>query len=262
MSILEALILGVLQGIAEFIPISSSGHLLLLQRIFGIEYNLFTFSVVVHVGTLIPVLVIYFNRVKSLIKNPFQKMTLLLILGTLPTVVVTLLFGDFIDRLFTGDFLAVGFLITAVFLFMIDRGWGGRKKLRHISYIDAIVVGLVQAVAITPGISRSGSTILGGISRGFDRKSAANFSFLLSIPAIVGATVLEIGNIITGDTETYFLLSAPVIVGFFASMIAGYLAIKVMLRLIVSSKMKYFAYYLIVVSILIFADRFFLNLVF
>ncbi|MCL1996618.1 MAG: undecaprenyl-diphosphate phosphatase [Defluviitaleaceae bacterium] len=262
MSVFEALVLGVLQGIAEFIPISSSGHLLLLQQIFGIEENLFTFTIVVHVGTLIPVLVIYFNRVKSLIRNPFQKMTLLLILGILPTVVVTLLFRDFIDRLFTGEFLAIGFLVTAVLLFVIDRSQSGRKKVRDISYFDAVFVGIIQAVAIAPGVSRSGSTIFGGVVRGFDKKSAANFSFLLSIPAIIGATMLEIFSIATGETATEFLLSTPVIVGFFSSMIAGYLAIKAMLKLIVVSKLKYFAYYLIVLGLFMLADQLFFNIVF
>ena len=262
MTIFEAIILGVLQGITEFIPISSSGHLLLIQRLFGIEENMFSFTIVVHVGTLIPVLIIYFKRIKSLIRNPFQKLTTLLILGTLPTVFVAVLFGDFINTLFGGEFLAYGFLITAVLLFVIDKSKNNHKQIRNITYVDAVLIGCIQSVAITPGISRSGSTILGGITRGLDRKSAANFSFLLSIPAIIGATVFEILNIMTGDTQAQFLITAPVIFGFISSIIAGYLSIKIMLRLIVISKMKYFAYYLIILGIIIIFDQLFLNFMF
>ena len=250
MTILEAIILGIVQGIAEFLPISSSGHLLLLQQAFGLEENLFSFTIVVHVGTLIPVLIIYFNRIKSLIKNPFQKLTTLLIIGTLPTVVAALLFRNFINYLFTGGYLAIGFLITAIILLFIDNKDGGEKSIRNITYIDALVVGIIQAIAIAPGISRSGSTIFGAVSRNIDKKSAANFSFLLSIPAIVGATVLELYTIFTGEVSAQFLITTPVVVGFFAALVSGYLAIKIMLRLIVVSKLKYFSYYLIGLSIL------------
>lgn len=260
MTVIEALILGILQGIAEFLPISSSGHLILVKQLFGIDENVFTFTIVVHIGTLLPVFIIYFNRIKSLIKNPFQKLTYLLLVGTLPTVIIAILFDNLIDTLFGGGFLSIGFLLTSLFLFIIDSKQNGTKKVRNISYLDAILIGIMQAVAITPGISRSGSTIFGAVLRGLDKKSAANFSFLLSIPAISGATVLEIFNIIRGETYASFLISTPVIVGFFASMVTGYLAIKVMLKLIVLSKMKYFAYYLIVLSLMIMANQLFFNI--
>ena len=263
MTVIEGIILGILQGIAEFLPISSSGHLLLLQRVFGIEDNLFSFSIVVHVGSLIPVLVIYFSRIKSILFKPFQKITWLLILGTLPAVFVALFLEDLIDTLFTGDFIAVGFIITAIVMFLVDKAETGEKTEDDISIKDALIIGTAQALAIVPGISRSGSTIFGGITRGLNRKSAANFSFLLSIPAIAGATVLELFNHISSDyVAGDFFLTAPVIAGFFASMIAGFFAIKIMLKLIVAAKMKYFSYYLLVIAALIIFDQFFTNIVF
>ena len=263
MSILEALIIGIVQGITEFLPVSSSGHILLLQRLFGIEYNLFTFSIVVHVGSLIPIFVVYFSRLKSLLFRPFQKLTWLLVLAMIPIVVVTVLIGDWVDTLFSGDFLAVGFILTAVSMLLVDRALAGSKIEEDLTPKDALIVGAAQVMAIVPGVSRSGSTIFGGMLVGLDRQSAANFSFLLAIPAILGGTVLEIFEFLGNDDElTDFLLTTPVVVGFFASMIAGFFAIKLMLKLIVDAKMKYFAYYLFVVAGLIVFDQLVTNFVF
>ena len=261
MSVLEAIILGIVQGIGEFLPISSSGHLLLLQRFFGIEENLLTFNVVVHVGTLIPVIYIYFARIKDLVKNPFQKLTWLLVIGTLPAVFAALFLGDVVDRLFSGDYLAVGFLVTALLLIIIDmKPVKGSKSIREMSYLDAVVIGLIQMVAITPGISRSGSTIFGGTMRGLDKRAAADFSFLLAIPAIAGATVLEIFDIIRGGgASVSYFFTYPVILGFIVSILVGYLCIKLLLKLIVGRGLKPFAYYLMVLSVLILADQIFIR---
>ena len=260
MGIIEAIILGIIQGITEFLPVSSSGHLLLVQRMFGIEDNLLSFTIVVHIGTLIPVLIIYFKRISGLIKKPFQLLTLLLIISTLPLVLVALFAEDFIDRIFTGDFMAWGFIITAVFLIITDKIVEGTKKMKDLTKKDALLIGAFQAVAIIPGISRSGSTILGGVLAGADKKSAANFSFLLSIPAIMGGLTLEVIQLFREDyIDTSFFFSIPVIVGFFTSMVMGFFAIKLMLALVVKNKMKYFAYYLIALSVFIFADKLFMG---
>lgn len=263
MTNMQGLWLGILQGISEFLPISSSGHLLLLQRLFGIEANLFSFTIVVHVGSLIPVLVIYFARLRGLLFQPFQKMTLLLIAGTLPMVLGVLLLGDTIDALFTGDFVGVSFLVTGLLMLLVDRAVTGERTADELTPRDAVLIGCAQAVAMVPGISRSGSTIFGGILRGLDRKAAAEFSFLLSVPAIAGATVWELIGHVTSETAVAngnaFLLTPPVVIAFFASMVAGFFAIKVMLRLIVAAKLKYFAYYLFVLSGLIVFDQLFTN---
>jgi len=261
MNLIQAIILGVIQGFAEFLPISSSGHLLLLQNIFGIEYNLLTFSVILHVGTLIPVFIVYFSEIIKLVKNPFQKTTFLLFLGTAPTVLIVLLFGDVIDSMFNyANFLGIGFIVTAILLFITDRTEGSGKE--DISYKDALFVGFVQAIAVTPGISRSGSTIAGALSRGVDRKAAAQFTFLLSIPAVLGAIVLELRDILTGTTDISTFEVVPMTAGFLASAISGYLAIKIMLKIIVMSKLRYFSYYMFVVGGLIIIDQSFTNIFF
>lgn len=262
MTILEAIFLALLQGITDFLPISTSGHLLLFQRIFQQEEGRLTYIIVLHVATLIPVIVIYFNRIKSLVKNPFQKLMLLLIIGTIPAVIVALLFGDFIDTLFTGNFLPYGFLATAVILMLTDRAKQGKKDADAITRTDALFVGLAQALAIIPGISRSGATIGAAVARDVEREEAANFSFLLSIPAAMGATVLEIRQIIIGETSLDFVFSLPVVIGFFVAMAACYISIKIMLKLVVASKLKYFSYYLILVAGLILFDQFVTNFVF
>ena len=262
MTILEALILGILQGFTEFLPVSSSGHLVLVQRIFGIEEGLLTFTVALHIATLIPVLFVYYNRIKSLVRKPLQRLTLLLILGTVPTVIAALLLGDWIDILFTGGFLALGFVVTAVLLILTDRSREGTKSIEEMSRRDALFIGLFQAVAIMPGISRSGSTIAGAVACNMRREAAVNFSFLLSIPAIAGATVLEIRHLLVGQTELAFVFTAPMLVGFLAAMVSGYFAIKAMLKIVAASKLRYFAYYLILAAALIFVDQTFTNFVF
>ena len=197
-----------------------------------------------------------------MVKNPFQKMTLLLILGTVPTVIAALVFRDFIDLLFTGNFLPLGFLITATILIITDRQKQGTKNTDQITRRDALCVGLAQAFAIMPGVSRSGSTIAAGVARSVDRESAANFSFLLSIPATIGAATLEIRHLLVGQTDVQFILSWPVVIGFFVAMIACYISIKVMLKIVVAGKLRYFSYYLILVAALILIDQNMTHLVF
>ena len=257
MTIVQGIILGIIQGLAEFLPISSSGHLVLFQKIFGIDKPNMTFDVLLHFATLIPVFIIFWKDIFNLIKNPFQRTTYLLVIGTLPAVVAALLLGDQIETLFLGgQFLAIGFFITAIVLTYADKIKGGSKKSNDITYLDALFIGMMQAVAIAPGISRSGSTIAGSLFRNLDRETAAKFSFLLSIPAILGAGVLEAKDIITGGTSLETLEFLPMFCGFIAAMLSGYLAIKVMLKIVKQSKLSYFAYYVAVLGILIAIDQF------
>ena len=248
MTILQALILGITQGLAEFLPISSSGHLVLLKNFFEIDEGALTFTVLLHVATLIPVFVVFWKDIVTIFKNPFSRFTYLLIAGTIPAVIVALLFGGLIENLFEGGiFLAIGFFLTGIFLLYADsvseRGGEGTKTIKTMSYFDALVIGIMQAVAIAPGISRSGSTITGALSRRLNRESAARFSFLLSIPAIMGGAVLEVAGIITGRVEIGHFELLPTIFGFLAAMVSGYFAIRFMLKLIKSCKLRYFSYY-------------------
>lgn len=270
MTVLQGIILGIVQGISEFLPISSSGHLALFQRLFGIESeeNL-TFSIILHIGTLIPVLIVYRETLFELIKKPFQKLTYLIVVATIPTVVVAVLFKDFIEGLANNiAFLGCGFMVTGILLLVSDRLSEGEKAVEDlsvgeeisVSYKDALIIGTMQSIAITPSISRSGSTIIGALFCGLTRKSAAKFSFLMSIPAICGAALLMVLDFVKGDVLIENIPVVPSVCGFFAAAISGYLAIKFMLELIKKCKLQYFAYYLIALSIFILVDTFVLHI--
>ena len=247
MSLLEAVILGIIQGLTEFLPISSSGHLSVFHHIFGMQEPQIAFDVVLHLGTLVPVFIVFRKDIWALLRNPFQKMTVLLIIGTIPAVVFALLFKSRIEMLFASLlFIVFGFCITGLVLLFADRVSTGDKEEKDITFVDALLVGCAQAVAIAPAISRSGSTIAASLGRKLNRETAAKFSFLLSIPAILGAAVMTFRGIISdgaGDIEWLNMA-----VGFVAAMLSGYLAIKFMLNLIKKAKLKYFAVYVFILA--------------
>ncbi|MCL2573136.1 MAG: undecaprenyl-diphosphate phosphatase [Defluviitaleaceae bacterium] len=252
MTLLEAIILGIIQGLAEFLPISSSGHLALGQYLFGIDEGNLVFIIVVHIGTLIPVVIVYRKAIWELIKKPFQKMTYLLIIATVPAAVVAIFFEDAIEAALTSiSFLAAGFVATGLVLIGTDRLRKTSKKSDEITYLDAALIGIAQAVAVFPGISRSGSTIAASLARGINREDAAKFAFLMSIPAILGALLIQIihvfrGNIVLADLD-FLTLGA----GFVASALSGYLAINFMLAAIKKAKLRYFAYYVLALAAVI-----------
>ena len=249
MSVLEAIILGLIQGLAEFLPISSSGHLALAQQLFGIQEATLAFDVLLHLGTLVPVMFVYWKDIWALLRKPFQKTTLFLIIGTIPAVIAALLLGDVIDALFSSMlFLAVGFAITGVVLLLVDRIKPGDKTEREMTWLDALLIGCAQGVAIAPAISRSGSTISASLVRGLSRETAARFSFLLSIPAILGAAVLQVKDMIGGGDVFAGISPLCMAAGFFAAMLSGYLAIQFMLKLIQKAKLKMFSPYLFALS--------------
>ena len=258
MTLFEAVFLGIVQGLSEFLPISSSGHLLVFHHLFGItaEDNL-TFIIVLNMGSLLPLLFVFRRDIWALIKNPFQKTILLLIIATLPLVIVTLLFEDFIESMFHSvQFLPFGFILTGVFLLLSDRVKKNNKDIKNVNYVDAILIGCAQAVAVFPGISRSGSTISASLGRSINREDAAKFSFLMSVPAAFGAIILRTSHIVSGrillDDLNFLNLGA----GFIAAAISGYLAINFMLTLVKKAKLKYFAfYYVFAIAILIILIR-------
>ncbi|MDR2898931.1 MAG: undecaprenyl-diphosphate phosphatase [Clostridiales bacterium] len=262
MTVLEAVILGLVQGLAEFLPISSSGHLIIVQNLLGLKNNMLSFDVLLHVGTLIPVFIVFWQEIFALIKRPFQKMTLLLIVGTLPAVIFTLLLGDIIDSLFAGGlFLAIGYVITGILLLVSDRLKLGKKTEKDMSIADALAIGTVQAIAITPGISRSGSTITGSLFMGLTKDAAASYSFLLSIPAILGATVLQLKDIVTGESSLVLIDFAPALAGFLTAAVSGYIAIRFMLNLIKKRKLKFFAVYVFILAAVLVVDYFTLGMI-
>ncbi len=258
MNILEAALLGILQGLGEFLPISSSGHLLLGRMVLGLTidespaYKML--DILLHVGTLIPVLIVFWKDWWTILKNPFKSKTLLLLfIASMPTLVVKVIFDDFIDGCDTGWFLGVSFLMTAVFL-MVAEYVSGKKasKTDKPGFLHAIVMGCMQGIALLPGVSRSGSTLAGGLLAGLDRKSAAKFSFMMSAPAIAGALLLE-GKDAIENGWIKDLAVGPTIVGVIASAVVGYLAIRFMLKLITKVSLNWFALYVAILGVLFLA---------
>ena len=245
MSLLQAIILGFIQGMSEFLPVSSSGHLLVFHHIMGLTSDdTLTFIIVLNMGSLMPLLWVFRKDVLDLIKNPFQKMTAWLIIATLPLIVVSVLFQHQIRAMVqVVQLLPVGFVITGVALLLSDKFSNGKRAIADIKWLDAVLAGLAQACAVFPGLTRSGSTITTTLARGFDRESAAKFSFLMSIPTAFGAIILEASNVFRGNISLEDLNFLNLGAGFVTAAIVGYMAIHFMLGLVKRAKLKYFALY-------------------
>lgn len=256
MNVLQAALLGLVQGLGEFLPISSSGHLLLGRMVLGVgvdqnsgAYHML--DILLHVGTLIPVLIVFWKDWWDILKNPFKSRTLLLLfIASLPTLVVKFIFDDFIDGANSGWFLGVSFLLTAVFLLVAETVSANmRKRTDKPGFLHAIVMGCMQGVALLPGISRSGSTLAGGLLSGLERKSAAKFSFMMSAPAIVGAMLLEGKDALENGWFNELEL-LPTLVGIVVAGVSGYLAIRFMLKLISRVSLNWFALYVAILGLL------------
>ena len=253
MSIFQAIILGIVQGLCEFLPVSSSGHLVLLQRVFGIEEGALFFNAMLHLGTLIAVCIYFRRTLWKMIRHPFSKYPMFVVLATIPTVIMALLFNDFIEEAFGGNFLGVCFLITALFLFICSRIPKGRKTIKEMRWYDALIIGGMQGLAIPPGISRSGSTITGGLVRGFDQGFIAEFSFMMSIPAILGSAVLEFAKLPKSGLGDVTI--PGLVFGILFAMISGFIAIKLVMDAIKKGKLGYFAVYCGVLGLLVILDQ-------
>lgn len=261
MNTLQAIILGIIQGLTEFLPISSSGHLVLFQKIFGINEPTLIFDTMVHVGTLAAVVTVLWKDIYSLLRRPFQKLTWLLVAGTLPTVVIAVLFKDTIEMVFkSGSTLGFEFMITGLILLFAERLNSGWKHVEETSYLDAAFIGIMQGVAIMPAISRSGLTISGALMRNLDREFAAKFSFLMSIPAILGAAVFQMKDILEEGGAA--LISTPLLAGTAAAAVAGYFSVRFMIVLIKKGSMKVFSYYVFALGALVLLDQYVTHLFF
>ncbi len=263
MNILQAIILGIVQGLTEFLPLSSSGHLVLIQQIFGVECDVMFFDTMLHVGTLFSVVVVLWSEIVKILRKPFQKMTGMLIVATIPAVVVTLLFEDFITESFEGTFLGIGFLMTALVLtlseFICEYG---RRKNSPMTYLRAIGIGCMQALAIMPGLSRSGSTTAGALMSGVSREEAANFSFLMSIPIILGSVVFQGYGMMKEGIAFEQAMILPTVIGTVCAAISGFFAVKFMLNLIKKHRLYGFAVYTALLGIFVLLDQMVLHLVF
>ncbi len=262
MTVIQAAILGLVQGLTEFLPVSSSGHLVLLQKVFGITEPALLFDTFLHVGTLAAVLIVLWRELWALLKKPFQKLSWLLIVATLPTVFIALLFKDSIEGFFaTGASIGCGFLGTALILTLSEilaSRPGERRRQAAMTWLDALIIGLMQALAILPAISRSGSTIAGALSRRIDRETAARFSFLLSIPAILGALVFQLKDLYSNDAVATIGGASPlaIAIGTAVAAAVGVLAVKVMLAIVKGRTLYGFALYTALLGVFVLVDQF------
>lgn len=240
MSTLQALFLGLVQGLTEFLPVSSSGHLIIFRNIFGIDEPMLTYDIFLHLGTLVAVLIVFWRDIWRLIRRPFCKEVLLLIIATVPVGVIGLLFDDAVEAASTLLTVGIGLIITGTLLFFSDH-LNGKLELKQLSCGKALLVGTIQGIAVLPGISRSGSTIFASLLCGLNRKEAARYSFLLSILAILGAGLVQALDIVK-DTGS-FNLDVTYLVGMLAAAVSGFAAIRIFLRLLEKKSMKFFSYY-------------------
>ncbi|WP_405306402.1 undecaprenyl-diphosphate phosphatase [Methanobrevibacter sp.] len=269
MDIIQGIIIGIVQGLTEFLPVSSSAHLVFIQKILGVESSL-AFDTFLHLGTLIAVLWFFrYDIYKMLMswvaslqdilqgrfkegfyEDPYKRLAWYVILATIPVGIVGVLFEDSVDALFSGALYVPAFFlfVTGTILYLSQRMTSGEINYNTITKKEALFMGLGQACAILPGLSRSGTTIAAGLTIGLNKEFAAKFSFILSIPAILGAFVLQLKDI-GSAMDANFL---PVFLGFIASIIAGYMAIKWMLDLIQNKSLDIFAYYCWLIGLIVF----------
>ena len=269
MNIIQGIIIGIVQGLTEFLPVSSSAHLVFIQRILGVKSSL-AFDTFLHLGTLLAVLWFFRADIYKMLKSwwlsigdilqgrfregfkndPYKRLAWYVILATIPVGVVGILFENQVDALFAGALYVPAFFlfVTGTILYLSQRMNSGNVNYDTITKKEALFMGLGQACAILPGLSRSGTTIAAGLTIGLNKEFAAKFSFILSIPAILGAFLVQIKDIGTALDVNF----AAVILGFIASFVAGYVAIKWMLDLIQKKSLDIFAYYCWMVGIIVF----------
>ena len=259
MNLLQSALMGLIQGLGEFFPVSSSGHLMLGRFILGIQENDPTFKVLdilLHVGTLIPLLIVFWKEWIDMLRHPFRNRTLLyLVIASLPTLFIYLgakvLFKDvdgfhFFD---SGWFLGASFMITALFLLICDFVSSRRPETgKKAGPVQAVIMGFFQGAGLLPGVSRSGSTILGGVLTGLDKKKAASFSFMMSVPAVLGSLIMEAKDLTGNDLARISLL--PVIAAILIAAVTGYFALRFMLRIISKVPLSGFAIYVAVIGII------------
>ena len=262
MTYFEAVILGLVQGLAEFLPISSSGHLALLQQWFDIDENkVLLFAVLLHVGTLISVFIVYWKDIWELIvelcltikdlltgkglrleERPVRKLGVMIIVATIPTAIIGILFNDLFDKLYTSVLpIGIGLIITGFLLVLAERTGNSNRGIDKMNFRNALFIGTVQGIAICPGISRSGSTLFGSLICNLDRKFAVKFVFLISIPSILGSAIMETPEAIKARFDMAQL--GPVLVGMAVAAVSGLIAIKTMIKIVSDKKLSYFSYY-------------------
>jgi undecaprenyl-diphosphatase len=276
MEIIVFLILGVIQGLTEFLPISSSGHLILFYKLFGLEIDTMTLSILLHIATLLSVIVYYRKTLIILIKNPFCKTNLKILVTTLTTCLLVLVFKPIIDKTFNTDYLFAFFIITA-FLLILSDYMSSKKELSNltnptsintktlirpeditninISYFQAFIIGLSQGVACIPGISRSGTTIATAKIIGV-RKDVSTYSFIISIPIIIASLILDIAS--GGNLNNVNIIG--LILSMIVCFVIGLLSIKVMTNFVKNNKLTIFSYYLLALATFLILNNMFFHI--
>ncbi len=253
MTLLIIIILSIVQGATEFLPISSSGHLVLLYKIFGIQDNTLFLSVILHLATLVSVIIYYRKSLLALIRKPLCHTNICIVLTTAVTCVLALICKPYIEATFDGRYLSIGFVITAILLLisqMLAKKISVKSPITHmsISYPKALTIGLTQAIACFPAISRSGTTIATALMCKVDQKEATEYSFLISIPIVIASTMLELAEYIASPTPIGFSV-IELIIGFAIALFVGVVSIKLMTNIVAKQKLYYFSFYLLIIAL-------------
>lgn len=245
MTLFEAVFLGLIQGLTEFLPISSSGHLVIGQKLLGFEYPPVLFDILVHCGTLFAIIFYFNKRIINFYKN-FKNLRLIFI-GSLPVVLIGLFLNDYLEALFDSLFVVgLGLLITAGLLFLTNFVKKPDKDLFQLDWTTSFKIGCLQALAILPGVSRSGSTISAGLWRGLKKETAFAFSFYLGAPAMVGALILQIPDILDNGSQMRIGL-----VGLITAAISGFFSLKILEKVVLKRKLSYFGVYCLSMGMLV-----------
>ncbi len=254
MTLFHALLLGSIQGITEFLPISSSGHLVLIQHLLHLNEDSLSFDIFLHFGTLIAVIVALRRELFTLLCHPTDRFVHLLVISTIPTVLIGLLFKKTFELIFhSGATLGIEFVITGTLLLYVETLTQRNQPLlaREMNYRSAFWIGMAQGAAILPALSRSGLTLCTALGMGIERSDAVRYSFLLSVPIILGATIFELKD----APSTLSTINPTLFVGMSASALTGYIAIRFLLKVIERVSLRPFGYYTLVLGGLIIADQ-------
>ncbi|MDE5571252.1 MAG: undecaprenyl-diphosphate phosphatase [Prevotella sp.] len=259
MSWFEALVLGIIQGLTEYLPVSSSGHLAIGQALFGMSDggdNLM-FTVAVHVATVLSTVVVLWSEIDWLVRGLFKcelnaetKYALNIVVSMIPVGIVGLFFKEQVEEIFGSGLLVVGCCLLVTAALLTFSYYAKPRQKEHISWKDALVIGLAQAVAVLPGVSRSGSTIATGLLLGNKKEKLAQFSFLMVIPPILGEALLDVLKMVKGEDVMGGIDALPLAVGFVAAFVSGCLACKWMLNIVKRGKLLYFGIYCAIVGII------------
>ena len=256
---LEALVLGIIQGLTEYLPVSSSGHLAIGQALFGMDDGAdnLMFTVAVHVATVLSTLVILWSEIDWILRGLFKfelnaetKYALNILVSMIPVGIVGVFFKDYVEEIFGSGLLVVGCCLLITASLLIFSYFAKPRQKEHISWKDALIIGIAQAIAVLPGVSRSGSTIATGLLLGNKKESLAQFSFLMVIPPILGEALLDVMKAVKGEAVLGGIEALPLTIGFLAAFLSGCVACKWMISIVKRGKLIYFGIYCAVVGVI------------